>query len=159
MESVNSIVVWIFINTLLPLSPIFASFLFGNLFSENFKNLKWYQFLSRNDGLALYSSLISISSLSTPILSSLSTPNFINSINRKQQTSFIYLFIILVLIFILSVMTYAVLLYRSTTTANLYSPENGLVEEQEKQIAYLIVGLALGATVFSLLMKFTIEGL
>ncbi|MEL6440080.1 MAG: hypothetical protein AAFQ80_12590 [Cyanobacteria bacterium J06621_8] len=159
MEFLDSVVVWIFINTILPLLPILASFWVGNLFFKGTNDLKWYQFLSRNEGLALYASLISISSLSTPILSLLSKPNLADLVDSQEKTIFIIVFIALVLIFIASIIIYAILLYRNMTVENLYSPENDLAENKEKTIAYIILFLALAATIFSLVMKFLTEGL
>lgn len=150
MELIGSGVLWIFINTILPILPISISYLIIKFFSENHHNLKWYQFISKNDGLALYSSLISISSLSTPLLSFSSIP---------KQKSFIFLFMLLIVILVFSLVFYAILLYRSATIDNLYSTENSLNDNTEKNIAFIIVSLALAATVCSLIMNFFTGGL
>ncbi len=154
----NSVVIWISINAILPLLPILINFTVGKLFTEKSKDLKWYQFLSRDNGLALYSSIISISSLSKLFLSFVSTPNLFDLIDNRTQSFFVIIIIFLGLNLLFSLVVYSILLYRSKTINDLYSNENRLSDEQERAIAFITITLALIATILNFIVTLKTKG-
>ena len=159
MEFVDSIFVWIFTNTIFPILPILIVFSYLKLSAEEFKHLKWYQFIARNDGLALYSCIVSVSSLLRPLPYIFSRYNSYNSIAKTNQRTILYLLFILILIFMISLCLYCFLLNKSITTQNLYSPENKSDDVTEQQLAIVIILLASASTIFSLFMNLTTGGL
>lgn len=159
MESINSIVVWVFTNTIFPILPILIVFSYVKLSNKKFKHLKIYQFIARNDGLALYSCIVSVSSLPKPISYIFSKYNSYDSITEGKQTLILTLFLITIFILMLSFGAYCFLLNKSITSENLYSPENDSDDATEKILAIGIILLALASTIFSFFMNLKTGGL
>lgn len=135
---IKTSILWIFINSIFPLMPI-AFYFFIYKLSDKDNQKKWYQILSKDNGLSIYSAILSATSIAAAI---------------KKEIIYSSLFSLLTFIALGLIFMMSTMLYGSLAFKNLYFNQDTLNESNfdEKLLSVGGLSLAIGAVVLGFIM-------